>query len=101
MKEVNKEVLKAAASKLLFDMKDEEYDTLLEEFHIIIAQLKLMDDIKDLASNPPLSFPYVDESFSLLREDEPNEADLLNKEEVLNNVKDSKEGQIKLPKVVG
>ena len=32
MKEVNKEVLKDAANRLLFDMKDEEYDTLLNEF---------------------------------------------------------------------
>ncbi len=100
MKEVNKDVLKDAASRLLFDMKDEEYETLLNEFDIITKQLKLMDEIKGLNDVTPMSFPYIDESFSLLRDDETLEEDLVNKEEMLNNAKVYKDGQVKLPKVV-
>ncbi len=100
MKEVNKDILKDAASRLLFDMKDEEYDTLLNEFGIITKQLKLMDEIKGLNDVEPMSFPYVDESFSLLREDEPVKEDEVDKEEMLQNAKVYRDGQVKLPKVV-
>lgn len=100
MKEVNKDVLKIAANRLLFSMKEEEYDTLLEEFAIITEQLKLMDDIDGVNDVEPMSFPYVDESFSLLREDVSGE-NVLAKDEVLKNAKEKKDGQIKLPKVVG
>jgi hypothetical protein len=39
MKEVNKEVLVDAASRLLFSMEEREYDTLLEEFKILKIQM--------------------------------------------------------------
>jgi len=68
--------------------------------YVILKQLKLMDEIKDLDKYEPMSFPFVNESFSLLREDKPNEENLVNKDEFLLNVKDTKDGQIKLPKVV-
>lgn len=101
MKEVNKEVLKKAAENLLFDMEEEEYDALLEEFDIILKQLKLMDNIKDLDKYEPMSFPYINTEFNLLREDEVDNELILNKDEVLKNAKETKDGQIKLPKVVG
>ena len=41
MKEYNLEVLKDAANRLLFDMSDEEYQTLLNEFDIIIKQMNV------------------------------------------------------------
>lgn len=98
MKAVNKEVLKDAASRLLFDMKEEEYDTLLDEFEIITRQLKLMDDIEGLKEVEPLSFPY-DLKISLMREDVVGE-NILSKEEVLGEAKTTRDGQIELPKVV-
>ncbi len=100
MKKVDKEVLKDCANRLLFDMKDEEYDVLLNEFEVITSQLKLMDDIEGIDNITPMSFPYVDENFSLLREDNEGE-EILSKEDMLKNAKEVKEGQIKLPKVVG
>ena len=45
MKEVNKDVLKDASLRLMFTMEDEEYDLLLDEFHIIQTQLGLMSKI--------------------------------------------------------
>lgn len=99
MKKVDKDVLKDAASRLLFDMKDEEYDTLLDEFDIITRQLKLMDDIPGLNEVEPMSFPY-DLKISLLREDVVGK-NILSKEEVLSEAKDVRDGQIELPKVVG
>ena len=98
VKEVNKEVLKDAANRLLFDMKDEEYDTLLNEFGAIQHQLNLIGNIKGVDEVSPMTFPF-DVTITYLREDEPETP--LSQEDVLKNAHDVKDGQIKLPKVVG
>lgn len=98
MKEVNKEVLKDAANRLLFDMSDEEYDKLLAEFNTIQSQLELIGKIEGVEDALPMTFPF-DVSIDFLREDEPIEP--LSKEEALQNAGSIKDGQIKLPKVVG
>ena len=98
MKEVNKEVLKDAANRLLFDMSDEEYEKLLAEFNTIQSQLELIGKIEGVEDAGPMTFPF-DVSIDFLREDEPIEP--LSKEEALRNAGSVKDGQIKLPKVVG
>ena len=98
MKEVNKEVLKDAANRLLFDMKDEEYETLLNEFGAIQHQLKLIGDIKGVDEVSPMTFPF-DVSISYLRNDEAGQP--LSQKDALKNAHDVVLGQIKLPKVVG
>ena len=98
MKEVNKDVLIDAAHRLLFDMKDDECDTLLHEFGAILHQLKLVGNIEGVDECTPMTFPF-DVTIAYLREDEPIKP--LTQEEVLMNAQDVKDGQIKLPKVVG
>ena len=46
MKEYNIEVLKDAAKRLLFDMSDSEYETLLKEFDIVSKQMDIIGSIK-------------------------------------------------------
>lgn len=98
MKAINKDVLKDAASRLMFDMSDEQYDTLEKEFDIMIKQMKLIGEIPGVDDVEPMTFPF-DVATDYLREDEVEET--LSKEEVLKNAKDVVDGQIKLPKVVG
>ena len=98
MKEVNKDVLKEAANKLLFDMSEEEYDTLLEEFSIITKQMTFISEIPGVDSEVPMTFPF-DVTISCLREDVPSIP--LSRDETLKNAHDVVEGQIRLPKVVG
>lgn len=98
MKKVNKSVLKEAANKLMFDMSEEQYDTLLEEFEIIIKQMELISDIPGVDDAEPMTFPF-DVTSSFLREDVPEEP--LNRDDALKNAKDVVDGQIRLPKVVG
>lgn len=98
MKKVDKNVLKEAANKLMFDMSEEQYDTLLEEFEIIIKQMELISDIPGVDDAEPMTFPF-DVASSFLREDIPEEP--LNREDTLKNAKDVVDGQIRLPKVVG
>ncbi len=98
MKAITKEVLKDAASRLMFDMSDEQYDTLEKEFEIIIKQMKLIGEIPDVDNVEPMTFPF-DVTTDFLREDEVTEP--LTKSDALKNAKDVLDGQIKLPKVVG
>ena len=97
MQKISKEVLKKCANNLMFDMLEEEYDTLLNEFDDLMSQMALIDKIEGLKELTPMTFPF-ECSTSFLREDE--EGEMLDVNEVLSNAKDVSMGQIKLPKVV-
>ena len=97
MKEYSKEILKDAANRLLFDMLDEEYDTLLKEFDIIIRQMSLLGNDEDIDSYAPATFPF-ECSTDYLRDDVPSTP--IKQEEALKNAHSKEDGQIKLPKVV-
>jgi aspartyl/glutamyl-tRNA(Asn/Gln) amidotransferase C subunit len=97
MKEYNIEVLKDAAKRLLFDMSESEYETLLKEFDIVTKQMSILGRNSEIEKYEPMSFPF-ECSTSYLREDEPEEP--LSREEALRNSKRKIGGQIKLPKVV-
>ncbi|MCX5775621.1 MAG: hypothetical protein NTV44_04595 [Firmicutes bacterium] len=98
MKEINKNVLKDAANRLLFDMTEEQYDLLEKEFAILTKQMNLIGQIKGVDEFEPMTFPF-DVSNDLLREDVSSTP--LPREVALANAKDIVDGQIKLPKVVG
>jgi len=98
MKQITIEVLHDAAGRLLFDMSDEQYQTLFEEFKVLTKQMETIGKIEGLDNYPPMTFPF-DCSVDYLREDVaetplPREAALKNAGSVLDN-------EIKLPKVVG
>ncbi len=95
---VTKEDLKKYARLLMFDMAEEEYDTLLKEFAITEKHAELIRNIKDIDKVEPMTFPYVIYQTSL-REDISKPC--LTTEEVLKNTKDKKADQVKVPKVVG
>lgn len=98
MKKVNKDVLKDTASRLMFNMSEDEYDTLLNEFDVIIKQMELIGNIEGVDEITPMTFPF-DVSNSFLREDVASSP--LDKAEALKNAKDVVDNQIRLPKVVG
>ena len=97
MKEYNIDVLKDAANRLLFDMSEEEYNTLLEEFNIITKQMSLIGEDKSLDVVEPMTFPF-ECTTSFLREDIPSTP--LDREDAIRNAHNKTGGQIKLPKVV-
>ena len=97
MKEYNLEVLKDAANRLLFDMSDEEYQTLLNEFDIIVKQMNVIGENKKIDEYAPMTFPF-DVYVTYLREDIA--ATPLSRDEALRNSQHKAGGQIKLPKVV-
>jgi len=97
MKEYNIEVLKDAAKRLLFDMSESEYETLLSEFDIVTKQMSIIGSNTEIEKYEPMAFPF-ECTTSFLREDVPQEP--LSREEALRNSKRKIGGQIKLPKVV-
>jgi aspartyl-tRNA(Asn)/glutamyl-tRNA(Gln) amidotransferase subunit C len=97
MKEVNEAVLKDAANRLLFDMSEEQYKTLLAEFDVMIKQMKLISQIDGIDEAEPMTFPF-ECTTDYLREDIPGET--LSIQEVLKNAGSVEDNQIKIPKVV-
>ena len=98
MREINLDLLKQCANNLMFEMKDEEYQTLLNEFDVLLKQMSLIGMINGIDDAQPMTFPF-DCANSYLREDVEEET--LSKDDVLFNAKEVVDGQIKLPKVVG
>ena len=97
MKPINKEVLKEAANKLMFEMSESQYDALLIEFQTFIKQIEYIGDIDGIDDAEPMTFPF-EVTTTYLREDVAEEP--LKQEDVLKNASDVKDGQIRLPRVV-
>ena len=92
------EKLKDYANKLMFDMNEEEYKTLQDEFEVILKQMDLIGQIADIDKVSPMTFPFPNEDVSL-REDEVG--DYLTVSEVLENTTHQVNDQVKVPRVVG
>lgn len=97
MKKVTKDVLKKTANNLMFDMTDEEYEQLVEDFEVVLKQIKIFESIEGIDDVEPMIFPY-DVTNVYLREDEVTTPE--NRDDILRNANDVKDGQIRLPKVV-
>ena len=94
---MDKEMLEMLANKLMFTMNDSEYDTLLDEFDIILKQMDLIGKIDNIENVEPMSYPFELEDV-VLREDEV--IDELEIDEILQNSGSNLYNQVKLPKVV-
>ena len=94
---IEKKKLKEYANKLMFDMNEDEYETLQEEFEIILKQMDLIGKIPNISDVTPMTFPFPNEDVEL-REDEVG--DYLTVGEVLENTKHQLNDQVKVPKVV-
>ena len=94
---IAKEKLKDYANKLMFDMNDDEYTTLQEEFDIILKQMDLIGNIPNISKVEPMTFPFKLEEASL-REDEVGDYLVVN--EVLENAHHQVNDQVKVPRVV-
>ena len=55
---VSKSELEILAKKLMFEMKDSEYETLEKEFDIILKQMDLIGNIEDIDKVSPMTFPF-------------------------------------------
>lgn len=94
---IEKDLLKKYARLLMFEMNDEEYTTLQEEFDVILKQMDLIGNIENIDEVEPMTFPFKNTD-ATLREDEVG--DYLTVGEVLSNAKYQVNDQVKVPRVV-
>ena len=94
---IEKEKLKMYAEKLFFRMNDEEYETLQQEFDVILKQMDIISKIDGISEVTPMTFPFEKEG-TQFREDVVN--DTLSVEDVIKNSEDTSFEQVKVPKVV-
>lgn len=96
---ITKEKLEEYAKKLMFEMEEHEYKTLLDEFEIILKQMEYIDNIKDIDSVCPMTFPFdLELDDRCLREDEYNNE--INFDDMKINIREYEDNMIKVPKVV-
>lgn len=96
---ITKDKLELYAKKLMFEMNDSEYETLMNEFEIILKQMEFIGNIKDIDKVSPMTFPFdleLDDSY--LREDLSNNEICF--EDMKVNVKEYENDMVKVPKVV-
>ncbi|MDD3392400.1 MAG: Asp-tRNA(Asn)/Glu-tRNA(Gln) amidotransferase subunit GatC [Bacilli bacterium] len=94
---IEKDKLKDYARKLMFEMNEEEYETLQKEFEVILKQIALIDNIKGIKDVKPMTFPYIAYK-ATFREDEVKQE--IDAEEVLSNTIHQYQDQVRVPKVV-
>lgn len=89
--------LKEYAKKLMFEMNEEEYKTLQEEFEVILKQMDLIGQIENIKEVEPMTFPFINDNV-LLREDKIEKT--ITTKDIMKNVKEQQNNQVKIPKVV-
>jgi len=94
---ISKDKLKDYANKLMFDMNEEEYETLQQEFETILKQMDLIGEIEEIKGVTPMTFPYVNTEVSL-RDDQ--ESRCITTENALANCHDKKGREVRVPRVV-
>ena len=94
---MDKETLRMLANKLMFTMDEAEYDTLSDEFKVILKQMDLIGKIDNISEVEPLIYPNPMDDIKM-RED--TVVDELPVEDILLNSGSNLYNQVKLPKVV-
>ena len=94
---MDKKALKELANKLMFTMNESEYDTLVQEFEIILKQMDLIGKIDGIDNVEPLIYPFPLDNVCP-REDEVDEE--ISIDDILLNSGSNLYNQVKLPKVV-
>lgn len=93
---INISDLKDYAHKLMFDMNDLEYETLLKEFYVVLKQMDIISKFDNIDKIEPMVLPFPIEV--KLRSDDLIE--VLTREDVLKNAKEIENDQVKVPRVV-
>ena len=98
MQKITKENIQDYALKLMFKMKEEEFDSFEKEFVTILKHMDLIGEIDGIEKVEPMVFPFVNKD-AKLRKDVATST--LNTEEAIKNAHETIYDEIKVPKVVG
>lgn len=98
MQKITRENIQDYALKLMFKMKDEEFDTFEKEFETIIKQMDLIGKIDGIEKVEPMTFPFKNTD-ARLRKDVATST--LTTEDAVKNAHETIYDEVKVPKVVG
>ncbi len=98
MQKITKENIQDYALKLMFKMKDEEFETFEKEFETILKHMDLISKIDGIEKVEPLVFPFKNED-AKLRKDVANST--LTTFDAVKNAHETIYDEVKVPKVVG
>ncbi len=90
------EYFKKLAKQLMFELSDEEAESLVKEFSTLEAQMALLDAV-DTEGVEEMVYPFEAPTV-FLREDEVS--NVISQDDAMANVKKKLEGHFVLPKVV-
>lgn len=98
MQKITRENIQDYALKLMFKMKDDEFDAFEKEFETILKQMELIGQIEGINDVEPMVFPFKLKDVKL-REDISNST--LTTDDAIKNAKEVIYDEVKVPKVVG
>ena len=98
MQKITKENIQDYALKLMFKMKEEEFDTFEKEFVTILKHMDLIGEIDGIEKVEPMVFPFINKD-AKLRKDVATST--LTTEDAVKNAHETIYDEIKVPKVVG
>ena len=98
MQKITKENIQDYALKLMFKMKEEEFDTFEKEFETILKHMDLIGEIDEIEKVEPMVFPFINKD-AKLRKDVATST--LTTEDAVKNSVDTVYDEVKVPKVVG
>ena len=98
MQKITKENIQDYALKLMFKMKDEEFDSFEKEFVTILKHMDLIGEIDGIEKVEPMVFPFINKD-AKLRKDVATST--LTTEDAVKNAHETIYDEIKVPKVVG
>lgn len=92
----DREYFRSLAHNLMFDLSDEEADSIVKEFGTLESQMHLLDAV-NTEGVEEMIYPF-EEATTFLREDVVS--NVISQEEAMSNVTKKIEGHFVLPKVV-
>lgn len=98
MQKITKDNIQDYALKLMFKMKDEEFDSFEKEFETILKHMDLIGEIDGIEKVEPMVFPFKNKD-ARLRKDVATST--LTTDDAVKNAKETVYDEVKVPKVVG
>lgn len=98
MQKITRENIQDYALKLMFKMKEEEFETFEKEFETIIKHMDLIGQIDGIENVEPMTFPFKNKDVKLRKDIATS---TLTTEDAVKNAKETIYDEVKVPKVVG
>ena len=98
MQKITREEIQDYALKLMFKMKDNEFESFEKEFETIIKHMDLIGDIEGINEVEPMVFPFRNKDAKLRKDIASHD---LSTDDAVKNAKETIYDEIKVPKVVG